>query len=392
MDKEKELVVNIINRNYPPNPGITGESAAELAAFLSLNGCKVRIFHIDAPYAGSSRKSDAFGESIKIKTFYNGKSSVLRLMANLYEGFALLKRSVSYAADFTICMTDPPLLPMWIPVLMAKKKPWALWSMDLYPGAFVSSGLVRKTNVLFRLTEWLTHQRLPSFIIALGPCQAAFLKKKYKDNLETIELPCGIFSASEFSEEDSIPGWKIDNQKIYLGYCGNIGQAHSLPFLYKIIDNLDTQKFILILSLYGSYAKVMTDYARGKEGVVFASSLSRGDLKHIDIHLSSLKKEWVNVCVPSKTVSSVSAGSAFLHYGIEESDNWKMLQNAGWLIDSSKDLSTQVSEFLKAITPETLDSKKKAAVTVGDELNELKAVSFQKILTNIRLHSANLLN
>ena len=119
MDKAQQIIVNIINRNYPPGPGITSESANELAKFLVQKKIVVNVIHVNALYEGAG-SATPFGNIFSIKTFYNGRNKLLRLFSNLYEGFALLIKSNSLKPDVTICLTDPPLLNFWASLLINK--------------------------------------------------------------------------------------------------------------------------------------------------------------------------------------------------------------------------------------------------------------------------------
>lgn len=381
MDKQKIITVNIINRNYPPSPGITGESAAELAAFLLKSNIGINIFFVDANYQGGADIKESEGNLFTIKTFYNGKHKLLRLLGNLYEGYRLISKSRKIKADITICMTDPPLLSMWA-ALLCKGDKWILWAMDLYPEAFISAGLISKKSIFFKIIKKIVFGGKPSAIIALGPVQRDYLRNIYDENLTSALLPCGIYEDSFDEENEVIPYWAEEDDKIVLGYCGNLGEAHSLDFLKIVIEHLNPQKFKLILAVYGAKAKMLLDFAAGKIGVEIVTSVKRKELKCIDIHLASLTKEWINVCVPSKTVSSVCAGATFLYCGYEKSDNWELLKEAGWLIDPNN-LERGVATFLKEINLEKIKEKKNAAARLAKELNLMKTTAFTAIKAKI---------
>ena len=182
MKRDSGTVVNILNRNYPPCPGITGESAAELAGYLVDRGLLVNIITVDGEYQGGGGEVKPAGNVFQIKTFYNGKSKAMRLLSNLYEGFSMVRKSGSFSPDVTICMTDPPLLNMWAAMLLRKRK-WILWSMDLYPEAFAAAGLVSKGNLFYKVIDKVVLSNKPSHIISLGPYQNEYLLEKYGRSL-----------------------------------------------------------------------------------------------------------------------------------------------------------------------------------------------------------------
>jgi hypothetical protein len=194
MDDERKIVVNIINRNYPPSKGVTGEAAAELAICLREKNFLVNVIHIDAFYDGGGNEMIPVGNIFKVSTFYNGKNKYLRLIANLAEGYLLIKTSKKHPCDVTICMTDPPLLNLWASLFLKKRK-WILWTMDLYPEAFVSGRLVSSNNFFYKtINKWLL-KGAPQHIVSLGPVQKEYLQTKYKDRVSSYSLlPCGIYN------------------------------------------------------------------------------------------------------------------------------------------------------------------------------------------------------
>jgi hypothetical protein len=181
-----------------------------------------------------------------------------------------------------------------------------------------------------------------------------------------------------------MPCWASDREKIYLGYCGNLGEAHSLEFLYAVADNLDVDRFKLILAPYGSKSALLKKYVQGKSGVEVVPSVKRSHFWLIDIHLASLSKGWTSVCVPSKTVSSVCAGSAFLYFGDERSDNWVLLREAGWLLSWDEDIEAGVRKFFSDFRREELARKKDAAQRIAKKLNAEKNETFREIADKIR--------
>jgi hypothetical protein len=382
MDSKKKLVVNIVNRNYPPSKGVTGEAAHELAACLCAKGFEVNAIHVDVLYDGGGSEVAPAGNVFKVGTFYNGKSKILRLMANLAEGYLLISASKRHPCDVTICMTDPPLLNLWASLLLRKRK-WMLWTMDLYPEAFASGGLVSSSNIFYKKIHKLLLKGAPQHIISLGPAQKQYLQEKYKGRVASYSLlPCGVYD-EKGSASVNIPRWASDRDKIYLGYCGNLGEAHSLELLYAVVDNLDAAKFKLILAPYGAKSALLKKYVRGKRGVEVVDSVKRSHLRFIDVHLASLSGTWTNVCVPSKTVSSVCSGSAFLYFGDERSDNWILLQEAGWLLSWDENVEDGIKKFFSTFRREELAHKKEAARKLAAKLTSEKAATFHEIADKV---------
>lgn len=194
LDSQKKIIVNIVNRNYPPSKGGTGQAAAELAAYLCKRDFVVNVFHVNASYDGGGNEMAPMGNVFKVGTFYSGKSKYLRLAANLVEGYLLINASKKHPCDVTICLTDPPLLNLWAALLLRKRK-WMLWTMDLYPEAFVSGKLVSSSNFFYRMVDKWLLKGAPQHIITLGPAQKQYLQAKYSGNILSYSLlPAGIYN------------------------------------------------------------------------------------------------------------------------------------------------------------------------------------------------------
>lgn len=374
MEQKTFKEVTIVNRNYPPNKGITGVTAYELAAYLKGEfDVNINIVTTTGTYYGVSTQNEIDEETnyFKIRAIYNGKNKILRLVATFIESFLLINKIKRIGLDNVIVMTDPPFLVFWASILL-NKKTWHLWSMDLFPDAFVSSNLVKFHNPLYKWIDKLTYKNAPSSIIALGSIQLQYIEDKYKKTFGTASeiIPCGIF---EEEQSNQIPDW-YDAEKITLGYCGNLGEAHSTEFIIQIIENIDSAQHQLVLALYGAKANVILDYLKEKsvEGVIIVDFVERKELSYLDVHLASLLSNWVNVCVPSKTISAVCSGASFLFYGIEECDNWDLLKDAGWIILENQNIEKQVKQFFSKLNHDSLLQKKILAKKIKDSLIEEK--------------------
>ncbi|MEM9412128.1 MAG: hypothetical protein AAGA30_13510 [Planctomycetota bacterium] len=372
--------VVIVNRNYPPRKGVTGESACLLAESLNQNpNLKISVVTVRSNYAGGGSSMEPVGEVHEIVSFYDGKQKILRLFSGFLESALLIWKAKRLRGTVTIVMTDPVFLSAIAAVLLRNKN-WALWSMDLYPDAFISSNLVQPTNPLYRLLHWIVYRSPPQFLIALGKLQADYLNQQYRAKIPNTILPCGVFQPAS---NVPYPAWKKLNQdKIILGYCGNLGEAHSVDFLKFVLKHLDPKKYHLVLSVYGAKAQRFLDQVDAQQsGITMIDGVSRQQLCLIDIHLVSLLTKWSHVCVPSKAVSAVCSGSAFVFYGTQNCDNWDMLGEAGWLIDEADatNLDSNVKNLLGQIDHTELQSKKTAARKIGEMLNDQVIQAFSRI-------------
>ncbi len=383
MDGTNPRCVTIVDRSYPPNRSITGESACDLARFLIENyDIDVHIVTLDTEYGGGSDAVKPVGTVHRLPAYYDGKDKGKRFIASLREGRALIKKAIAINRGPIICMTSPPLLNYWASKLIPSDRPWLLWSMDLFPDAFVSSKLSSSSNLIYRHFHKVTYRRAPDRLIALGPLQAEYLQGKFKKNIESIILPCGIM-LSNLDKVDTpvgLPEWKKDHgQKIIFGYCGNVGEAHSPEFLKACIDQVDPDKHHFILVAYGKHSEDILAYANGKPGMTILKHVPREQLQYIDIHVVSLKEDWVHVCVPSKLVSAVYMKSNFLFCGIEACDNWHLMQDSGWLVTDDHQMGDQVTTFFDTINKHKLAKAKERATLRSGKLVDRSRKAYNEI-------------
>ncbi len=393
MPKQKTLI--IINRHYPPNPGITGESAWDLAKYLiEKHGIEVHIVNIKGNDDGGGEVRQPVGIIHSLSSIYDKKNKFFKQISGFLDGYFLIKKAKKIN-DFApiICMSSPPLLPFWASLFL-KEKRWALWSMDLFPEAFVAIGTVSENNFLYRLILKKTYQNPPQKLIALGRKQAEFIQKKYQIsplpfgaaavaegsglgcNTSTI-LPCGVIFHQTYESE--FPAWRTKDDKIYFGYCGNLNDAHNEDFLIEFIKAFNPKKHHLVLALYGKKAPKLLDFAQNRAGITILPNVPRSQLNFIDVHLVSLLTKYTHLMIPSKAVSAVAAGGSILFCGSQESDNWDMLQEAAWLIREEEDLGKQIKNYLENLTNVSLIQKKQNAKNLNKNLQKMVIDGYEEI-------------
>lgn len=372
--------LTIVNRHYPPNPGITGESAWDLAKYLIENhGIEVRIVHVKRNDLGGGQTRQPIGTTFEISTIYTGQKGLLKLAAGFFDGFFLLIKTLRVRRGPVLCMTSPPLLPFWaswiLPLFGVR---WALWSMDLFPEGFAADGVIKASHPIYRFVRWITYRFVPSQLFSLGPNQARYIQKNYGKSIKTTIIPCGVLLNQPL--DFSPPDWRTDNGKIYFGYAGNLGDAHSSAFLLAFLKHFNPKRHHLLLAVYGTKSEEVLKAADGKEGVTILKNIPRSQLHYIDVHLVSLLTKWTHIAVPSKAMSSICAGGTILFCGNKEADTWALLQEAGWHIEESEDIDSQVRLFLSQITFNEVLKKKIMANQVANSLKVMLMKGYEEVV------------
>ncbi len=380
------MKIGIINRYYAPNPSITAESACAMARALTavLPEARISVYHIETTYVGGVSDTKPVGQLVPMRPVYSGRRKTLRFLGNCIEGYRLARKAVS-ENDFVISMTDPPLINYWVGRICRKKfVPWVYWSLDLYPHAFVAAGLVRRSNIVYRLIERSWKQNLPSLLIALGEKQAEFVQSAFRERVPQVILPCGI---QNVEPSHILPEWRKNDTRICFSYAGNIGEAHDADFLIDFFGCLDPAKHKAVVSVYGAKSDKVLSAARCNPAVETLRSMSRSDLGYVDVHLVTLLPEWSHICVPSKAVSAVCSGSTLLFHGDEGCDTWQMFRDAGWLIQKDTDRRRRkesIEKSLATISVESIGEKKMKALVLKKQLLDQESDAYNAVADCIR--------
>lgn len=362
-EQESGRRVVILNKFGARHPSITGRSSRKLADALSENGIEVTVVSIHAPYKGqvSEQKEQLAYRTIELACLYKGSHKILRLLGNLVDGFRLLIRSMLLPRhQLKIVMTDPSLINAWAvlfrPLFRSKL---VFWTMDLYPEAFASAGLISVKNPVYRILSSFIYRTPPDFLIALGEQQYLYLCRQYRrETIAHIILPCGIYESRPVAP----PFWRKEHRdKILFCYAGNVGEAHNASFLVELIRHLDPAKHVIVLSLYGAKADWVWEQIRGAQAVIRVDYVSPDELQHVDVNVASLSSDWNHVCVPSKVVSAICAGTPVLYNANEESEGACMFPEAVWLVPESENLAVSIKVFLNQLSDENIRVKKAAA-------------------------------
>ena len=220
-------------------------------------------------------------------------------------------------------------------------------------------------------------------LIALGPKQADFIASSFAPIQQKVILPCGISDGS--SEGGDAPEWYRDHsEKVFLGYVGNLGEAHDPDFVIEVMKSIDplVQRFILVG--YGAKADRVCAIGKKLPGVTVLERVEREHLRFIDIYLATLLPEWDHVCVPSKAVSAVCEGGCLILCCSEQNDNWKLLQDASWRVEPHWSEENLILKLVQSLTHENVSAKKSQAKLVKNDLLSMKARAFADILEAIR--------
>lgn len=374
--------VVIINKYGALHPSATGRPVRKLADFLWQNGVDVIVLSIQASYKGQiSQQQEVLPyRIIELPDFYTGVNKWFRLLGNLVDGFRLISYSMLLQRhQLKVVLTDPSLINAWAILFRPfYRSKLVFWTMDLYPEAFASAGLVSCNSLVYRMISSFVYRHVPDFLIALGEQQYRYLcQQYYRSFIPHIVLPCGICQREETDE----PLWrKANRDKIIFCYAGNIGEAHNDIFLLELIRQLDSDKHLILLRLYGAKAERVLKESVSFKSVTILDYITPAEMQYVDICVASLLPAWNHVCVPSKVVSAINSGIPVLYNATEESEGACMFPDAVWLVPDSTDLQRSVSVLLNALSENEIFEKKEAAQRYAQELLRVEYNSYSDLL------------
>ena len=359
-----KIKICLVNRNYPPTKGATGYFANQLISYVD------KRLDFDVTVISVADIKSPADDHITIKGLYGGKQKFLRLFSSFSESYRLLKKARGTGADVYIIMTDPPFLTYWAARILKNEK-WINWTMDVYPDAFVSNGLITASNWIYRIIVKTIKNNPPNFLISLGHNQSLYLQKKYYPDTAAIPVPVGLRTEDITAKI----GNSFQERSIVFGYVGNLGEAHDSELLYQLIQYITKSGFDFILSCAGSKSEELISRISNLKNVRLHQRISNQEMEHIDIHVISLMENWTHICVPSKAITALQFGAAILFLGSKQSDTWQYVKDAGWCLNHKKEFA----QFVKQISIETIEKKKLNSIRTYKHLKGEQASAFKKI-------------
>lgn len=372
--------IAVVNRYYPPSPASTGDLAHELVQMLQkeLPGDELFVVTTDAPYKGGWRDELIITERvIRSKVYYTGNNSVLRFLAGFLEG-RTMARTAFAEADVVISMTNPPLVNYWMGKYARKTgKKYIEWTLDVFPVAFAKAGYISDSNPFYRYFLSKCSKYTPDYNLFLGEGQRRFVHSVFNYTNTYDVLPCGI----KHTHTGPMPEWKTGLEAYtFLGYIGNLGEAHSPDHLIRLVKLANPEKFRFVFSMYGAKVNDVREQLAGQPHVIWTENIPDSDLTHIDVHIVSLLPDWTHISVPSKAVSAICMRKPILLLGDADADNWQMFQDAGWRIDVRKFDNEEVNFTLEDISRlDTRSLKQEAASRITQNLYELQSKTIHNL-------------
>lgn len=335
------------------------KSGWEITAFPCNRGCRddsvvysrddefgrVRIERIWRP---------AWRQSSGIGRILNAAWMILR--------WSLLATQRARKPDVVIVGTDP-ILSVLVAIVWRLFKPRTIlanWCFDLYPEAAYADGLLNRRSLFARLLHALLKKayRACDLVVDIGPCMRKLLLR-YDSSLRMATLvPWALAEPSDAlpiptAEREAVFG----NSPFGLLYSGNFGRAHSYEAILELARLLRPDDVHLAFSVRGNRENALRMAVHSEDAnisfVPFAAAEAKLEdrLACADVHVVSLREEWVGTVVPSKFFGALAIGRPVLFCGDRSSSiaQWIEQYELGWVLtpDNIPDVAASMRALLK---------------------------------------------
>lgn len=276
----------ILNRVEAPTPGATGRLLADLANDLRTRGHTVQAVTV-------------------------GKIPP-HILPYIFAWLAIgLRAMFAPRADRVVVMSDPPLLPLWIPVLKLRHKKIIYWCQDMYPDLLPVIG-IRLPKLVQSLLKIIMRWSLlhADKTIVIGRCMGEKM----------------IGYTSQFT---LIPNWPERDHRppvapdpvFTLLYAGNLGRVHPVADILTAAQSCADLPVRIVFMISGHGRKILMDSLAHQSNVTFLPPQPWDSAKTIQenahVHWVSLSSHATGLAVPVKYYAALRAGRPVIFMGEE---------------------------------------------------------------------------
>ena len=367
----RSISLLLVNQHYYPDVASTGQHLTDLAEFLARQGYRVEVLTGRGKYV--TGKMDAPEREVRngvhirrLRTTSFGRRSHLGRIADYLSFYVRAIATLVFGPrrDGVVVLTTPPLLAFLGAIArLLRGQRYGIWSMDLHPDAEVASGMLRKQGVVARLLEWAnaTGYRRADFVIDLG----SYMKRRI---VAKGVAPSRTHTVHVWSAKDEIePQPREQNplldelgvrDKFVVMYSGNAGIVHDFGDICGAMRLLKDDPLVHFLFVGdGPRRAEIEGFAKENEirNFTYRGYFGRDQLRHslsvADLHLISLRKEFVGISVPGKLYGIMASARPALFVGPAGCESAEtIIQGAcGTVIDPADgDGAARVAETIRA--------------------------------------------
>lgn len=238
----------------------------------------------------------------------------------------LIKGICTKEFDILFVTSTPPIQPI-VAILLKKirKKPFIYNLQDIFPDSLVSTNLVKKNGLLWKLgrvIENFTYHNSNKIIVISEDFKRNIMAKGVPENkIEVIYNWVDEKAVVNVNREDNIlfERYNLDRNRFFITYCGNIGLTQNMDLLLDVAKGLeDNEEIQFILIGEGAYKEQVKEIIvrDNIKNVTLLPFQPYEDISHVfslgDVGIIISKPGVGENSVPSKTWSIMSASRPVL--------------------------------------------------------------------------------
>lgn len=283
-------------------------------------------------YKRQGLESKANGQMIvhRFSLYGEGNNPVLRAFRYFLSCFIQLYKGV-FAKDARLCnimfiTSTPPIQgAMAAIVKKIRKIPLVYNLQDIFPDSLAGTGLVKKSGLLWkigRIVENFTYRNSDKIIVISKDFKRNIMAKGVpEDKIEVVYNWVDEQVVVDVPRESNVlfDRYKLDRNKFYVTYNGNIGLTQNMDMLMEVAKELETRKNIqFVLVGNGAYLDQVKQIIKDRNvnNVSLLPFQPYKDISHVfslgDVSLVISKPGVGANSVPSKTWSIMSASRPVL--------------------------------------------------------------------------------
>ncbi|HUQ80914.1 MAG TPA: glycosyltransferase family 4 protein [Gemmatimonadaceae bacterium] len=371
-----------VNQHYTPDVAATGQCLADLAEHLVREGYDVEVMASRTRYSSGQVSAPAH-------EIVNGVR-VTRLSTTGFGRATHIGRIVDYASfylkvlgallfgpryDGVVFLTTPPLISLIGRIArLVRGQRYGIWSMDLHPEAEVAAGMLRERSLVARVLAWLDERayRGADFVVDLGAyMQRRVLAKGVEPSrAHTVHIWGGKSEIAMPSESNPLTSYFGLEDKFVVMYSGNAGVVHEFGAVFEAMRALRDDPRIYFLFVGGGPRRAEVEAFAARErltNVAYHDYVPRHMLPHslsvADVHLISLRREFVGISVPSKLYGAMGSSRPILFVGPEHCETADAIRDAacGIVVDPTDDGLANAGHRIAEVVRSLADSPRVVA-------------------------------
>ncbi len=337
-----------INRIFPPDAGASALRLFELVQGLAERGWKITVL---TNKGRNQLPKDLHANITLVRLSHGGEDQKAKSLQQITWPLAFFRRALSLPkADYTITLTDPPMLALASALLSCVRKTKTIhWVHDLYPDLYEATNSEHPLwhGWAMKLSRWALKRHTK--IITLGDDMSAILAE---DGIESSHLTAiSNWPDVEETKKDKLKSptrQALTNPFVTEGvftvlYSGNFGRMHNFKPLIeaiKIVHNQplpirfifagDGEKFTSVRDEIEKNFLTNVHFIRAQPKERFMDLLRAGD-----VHVSTMIPEALGLAAPSKINSALGLGKPCLYIGPTKASQAQLITRfkAGVVID-----------------------------------------------------------